>query len=96
VVNRAGQALRNAASTLLRSGSYLGAYYRRLRAKLGAPKAIKATAAKLARIIYRLLKHGQAYVDQGAEFYNQKYRQQQIQMLMKKAASLGLQIVQSA
>ena len=96
VVNRAGQALRNAASTLLRSASYLGAQYRRLRAKLGAPKAIKAMANKLARIIYRLLKHGQAYVDKGAEFYEQKNRQQQIQMLTKKAAGLGLQVIQSA
>ena len=96
VVNRAGQALRNAASTLLRSSSYLGAQYRRLRGKLGAPKAIKAMANRLARIVYRLLKHGQSYVDQGAETYEQKYRQQQIQMLTKRATSLGLQLVQSA
>ncbi len=96
VVNRAGQALRNAASTLLRSNSYLGAQYRRLRAKLGAPKAIKAMANKLARIIYRLLKYGQDFVDKGAESYEQKYRDQQIQLLAKKAASLGLQLVQSA
>ena len=53
-------------------------------------------ANKLARIIYRLLKHGQAYVDKGAEFYEQKNRQQQIQMLTKKAAGLGLQVIQSA
>lgn len=96
VVNRAGQALRNAASTLLRSHSYLGAQYRRLRGRLGAPKAIKAMANKLARILYRLLKYGQHYVDQGQEFYEQKYRQQQIQFLTKKAAALGLQLVQSA
>jgi transposase len=96
VVNRAGQALRNAASTLLRSNSYLGAQYRRLRGKLGAPKAIKAMANKLARIVYRLLKYGQAYVDRGADFYEQNHRQQQIQMLQKKAAGLGLQLVQSA
>ena len=96
VVNRAGQALRTAACTLLRSGSYLGAQYRRLRAKLGAPKAIKAMANKLARILYRLLKHGQSYVDKGAECYEQKYRQQQIQMLTKRATSLGLQLIQSA
>jgi transposase len=95
VVNRAGQALRNAASTRLRSQSYLGAQYRRLRGKLGAPKAIKAMAGRLARIIYRLLKHGQAYVDNGAEFYEQKHRQQQIQMLVKKAAGLGLKVIES-
>jgi transposase len=96
VVNRAGQALRNAASTLLRSQSYLGAQYRRLRAALGAPKAIKAMANKLARIVYRLLKFGQQYVDKGTEFYEQKYRRLQIQILSKKATSLGLQLVPSA
>lgn len=96
VVNRAGQALRTAASTLLRSETYLGAQYRRLRAKIGAPKAIKAMANRLARIIYRLLKYGQQYVDKGAEFYQQKYRNQQIKMLTKKAAELGLQLAESA
>jgi hypothetical protein len=96
VVNRAGQALRNAASTLLRSNTYLGAQYRRLRAKIGAPKAIKAMANRLARIIYRLLKYGQQYVDKGAEFYQQKYRNQQIKMLTKKAAELGLRLAESA
>ena len=96
VVNRAGQALRNAASTLLRSNSYLGAQYRRLRSHLGAPKAIKAMANKLARIIYRLLRFGQQYVDKGTQFYEQKYRDQQIRMLTKRAAGLGLQLVQSA
>jgi transposase len=96
VVNRAGQALRNAASTLLRSNSYLGAQYRRLKGRLGAPKAIKAMAGKLARILYRLLKHGQRYVDKGNDFYEQKYRAQQIKILSKKAAGLGLQLVQSA
>jgi len=95
VVNRAGQALRQAATTLLRSQTYLGAQYRRLRAKLGAPKAIKAMANRLARIVYRLLKFGQQYVDQGSEAYDQKYREQQLKMLTKRAAELGLQIVQS-
>lgn len=96
VVNRAGQALRQAASTLLRSQSYLGAQYRRLRAKLGSPKAVKAMAAKLARIIYRTLKFGQVYVDRGSEAYEQSYRQRQIKFLTKKAAELGLEIVHAA
>jgi transposase len=95
VVNRAGQALRQAASSLLHSQSYLGAQYRRLRSLLGAPKAIKAMANKLARIVYRLLRFGQQYVDKGAQLYEQNYRQQQIRMLTKKAAGLGLQLVQS-
>lgn len=96
VVNRAGQGLRQAASTLLRSQSYLGAQFRRLRAKLGSPKAVKAMAAKLARIIYRTLKFGQVYVDRGSEAYEQSYRQGQIKFLTKKAAELGLEIVHAA
>ena len=51
-----------AASTLLRSKSYLGAQYRRLRSRLGAPKAITAMAHKLARLVYRLLKYGHEYL----------------------------------
>ena len=69
VVNRASVAFRNAAVTLLRSQSYLGAQYRRLRTRLGAPKAITAMARKLACLYYRLIKHGQQYVDKGIEYY---------------------------
>ncbi len=94
--NRAGVALRLAASTLLRSETYLGAQYRRLRTKLGAPKAMKAMANKMARIAYRMMKYREQYVDKGKEFYEQKYRQQQIAMLTKKAAELGLQLVHPA
>jgi transposase len=94
--NRAGVGLRLAAGTLLNSDTYLGAQYRRLRTKLGAPKARKAMANKLARIAYRMLKYGEKYIDKGKEFYEQKYRQLQIRMLTKKATELGLQLVQSA
>jgi len=93
VVNRAATALRNAASTLLRSQSYLGAQYRRLRTRLGAPKAITAMARKLACLFYRLIKHGQQYVDQGTEHYEARYREQQIRALTKRAQKLGLQLV---
>ena len=92
VVNRAATALRMAASTLLRSRTYLGAQYRRLRTRLGAPKAITAMAHKLARLVYRLLRYGQQYVDKGLEHYEQRYREQQTALLRKKAASLGFQI----
>ena len=92
VVNRAATALRMAAVTLLRSRTYLGAQYRRLRTKLGAPKAITAMAHRLARLVYRMLKYGQQYVDKGAEYYEHRYRRQQIEFLRKKAAKLGLQI----
>lgn len=94
--NRAGLALRLAAGTLLESGTYLGAQYRRLRTKLGAPKARKAMANKLARIAYRMMKYGEEYVDKGKEFYEQKYRQLQIRMLTKRATELGFQLVQPA
>jgi transposase len=93
VVNRAATALRNAATTLLRSQSYLGAQYRRLRTRLGAPKAITAMARKLACLFYRLIKHGQQYVDKGNEYYEAKYREQQIRSLTKRAQKLGLQLV---
>ena len=92
VVNRAATALRMAAVTLMRSRTYLGAQYRRLRTKLGAPKAITAMAHRLARLVYRMLKYGQRYIDKGAEYYEHRYRQQQIEFLRKKAAKLGLQI----
>jgi hypothetical protein len=59
--NRAKVAFRQAASALLRSQNYLGAQYRRLRSRLGAPKAITAMARKLACLFYRLLKYGQQY-----------------------------------
>jgi transposase len=92
VVNRAATALRMAAVTLLRSRTYLGAQYRRLRTKLGAPKAITAMAHRLARLVYRMLKYGQGYVDRGADYYEHRYRRQQIEFLRKKAANLGFQI----
>lgn len=93
VVNRATVAFRNAAATLLRSQSYLGAQYRRLRTRLGAPKAITAMARKLACLFYRLIKHGQQYVDRGIEYYEARYRDQQIRSLAKRAQKLGLQLV---
>lgn len=95
VVNRAAKAFRLAASTLLKSQSYLGSQYRRLRARLGAPKAITAMAHKLARLTYRMLKYGSEYVDKGMEYYEQKYRQQELLRLQKKAHELGMQLVQA-
>ena len=92
VLNRAATALRLGASTLLKSQTYLGAQYRRLRSRLGAPKAITAMAHRLARLVYRMLKYGQQYVDKGAEYYEQRNRLQQIEFLRKKAAQLGLQV----
>jgi hypothetical protein len=71
--NRASIALRMAASTLRVSSTYLGAQFRRFRTKLGAPVAITAMAAKLARLVYRMLCYGMKYVDQGAKLYDGLY-----------------------
>ncbi len=95
VVNRAANALRQAANALIRSRSYLGAQYRRLRTKLGAPKAITAMAHRLARLVYRMLKYGQRYVDKGTEYYEQRYRNQQIQLLRKNATKLEFHITEA-
>jgi transposase len=84
VVNRAATALRLAVWSLIRSQSALGANFRRLRSKLGAPKAITAMAHKLARLIYRMMKFGADYVDKGMAAYESKYRQQQMKWLAKQ------------
>jgi transposase len=88
-------ALKMAASTLRKSKTYLGAQFRRLRTKLGASIAIKAMAAKLARLVYRILRYGVKYVDQGAAVYEAQHKQLQIKHLKWKAAKLGFQIVQT-
>jgi len=76
--NRAATALRLAAQCLHHSHSALGAFFRRLRTRLGAPKAITATAHKLARLTYRLLKYGEDYVAQGMAEYEQAYRERTV------------------
>lgn len=98
VNNRAATALRLAAQTLSRSNSWLGQSYRRLRAKLGAPKAITATAHKLARIIYHLLTTGQAY-DETVFALQEIENKHRIELrLRKQAQKLGftLTAVQAA
>jgi transposase len=94
--NRASIALRMAASTLRVSNTYLGAQFRRFRTKLGAPVAIKAMAAKLARLVYRMLRYGMKYVDQGAKIYEAQHRQRQIGQLKWNAAKLGFRVVEAA
>jgi transposase len=91
--NRAAVALRLAASCLHHSQSALGAFFRRLKARLGTPKAIVATAHKLARLVYRLLKHGEAYVAQGMAAYEHAYRDRVVKNLIRKAKELGYQLL---
>ena len=93
--NRATIALKMAATTLRLSNTYLGAQFRRLRTKLGPPIAIKAMAAKLARLVYRMLRYGMKYVDRGARLYETEHRLQQIRRLKWKAANLGLRVVEA-
>ena len=92
--NRVSIALKMAANTLRTSKTYLGAQFRRLRSRLDTPVAIKAMAAKLARLVYRMLRYGMKYVDQGAAFYEAQHRQLQIKHLKTKAAKLGFQLIQ--
>ena len=93
VVNRASDALRMAAVTLERSQSALGGFYRRMKGRLGAAEAITATAHKLARIIYRLIKHGEAYVRQGLEDYERKFQERKLYALKKTATTMGFNLV---
>jgi transposase len=90
--NRLAQALRMAAISAGKSHSALGAYYRRLSARLGKAKAIRATAHKLARLIYALLTKGQAYVDRGEDYYEQQYQQRVVKNLKKKALEMGFSL----
>lgn len=93
VRNRAAQALRLAAQSLHRSQTALGAFYRRMRGRCGPPKAITATARKLAILIYRMLKYGTDYVDQGQQAYEQQYQERALKALVKRAAKMGCAIV---
>jgi transposase len=90
--NRAATALRLAAACLHHSQSALGAFFRRLKARLGAPKAITATAHKLARLIYSMLKHGTTYVIRGMDEYEQQYRQRAVKNLCRRAHELGYEL----
>jgi transposase len=90
--NRAAQALRLAAANLKNSQSALGAYYRRLCARLDRAKAITATAHKLARLIYTLLTQGTEYVDRGQDYYEERYRQRVLHHLTRRAAKLGFEL----
>lgn len=92
VVNRMSDALRMAAVTLERSQSALGGFYRRMKARIGAAEAITATAHKLARIIYRLIKHGENYVRQGLEDYEKKFQQRKLYALQRTAKTMGFEL----
>lgn len=91
--NRAAQALRLAAAALRSSQSALGAYYRRLCARMDKPKAVTAAAHKLARLIYAMLTHGQEYTDRGQDYFEERYRQRVLHNLTQRAKAMGMQLV---
>lgn len=93
VQNRVAQSLRMAAQSLHHSKSALGAYYRRMRARVGAPKAITAAAYKLARLVWRMMTYGTAYVDVGQAAYEKKTAERTLTGLTKRAQSLGYTLV---
>ncbi len=93
VANRASQALRLAAAALRSSQSALGAYFRRMCARMDKPKAVTAAAHKLARLIYTLLTKGQEYTDQGQDYYEERYRERVLRHLSQRAKQMGLKLV---
>jgi len=93
VSNRAAISLRMSAYCLSRSKSALGGFFRRLRSRIGTPKAITATAHKLARLIYTLIKQGQEYVQAGQEAYEMKFQARKLKALHNNAKSMGYMLV---
>ena len=91
--NRATQALKLAAVALRNSKSALGAYYRRMCARMDKAKAVTAAAHKLARLIYVMLTKGEEYTDQGQQYYEERYRERVVRQLAKRARELGMDLV---
>jgi transposase len=91
--NRATQALKLAAAALRSSQSALGAFYRRMSARMDKPKAVTAAAHKLARLVYIMLTRGEEYTDKGQQYFEERYRERVVRQLTKKARELGLDIV---
>jgi transposase len=91
--NRAAAALRVAAQSLHRSHSALGAFLRRKAAQRGMPKAITATAYKLAVIFYTMLTKGTAFVERGQDYYERAYQARILKSLDRRARELGYSLV---
>jgi transposase len=93
--NRAASLLRLAAVSVGRTDTALGAFYRRLSARVGKAKAITGTARKIAVLFYNTLRHGMSYVDPGATYYEERYRQRVLGNLQRRAKSLGYVLSQA-
>lgn len=94
--NYAASTLRMAGSTLHRSNSALGAFFRRLKSRLGAPKATTAVAHKLGTIIYQMIVDGKEYDEIGQDYYENQYRERIIKNLSIRAKTLGFKLVEIA
>jgi len=90
--NRAGQAFRLAANSVTRADCAFGAFYRRKKSQIGPAQALVATAHMIARTVYFMLKNKVQYIRTSANSYDQRYREQQIRYLKRRAAKLGFQL----
>ena len=91
--NRIAHVLRLAAVSVGRTQTSIGAYYRRVARRKGAKVAIFATARKIATLLYRMLRYGQDYVDEGAKAYDQRFEQRRLISITASALDLGFQLV---
>jgi transposase len=94
--NYAASTLRMAASTLHHNDSALGAFFRRLKSRLGAPKATTAAAHKLGRIIFQMIQESKEYNEVGQEYYENQYRKRLIKNLSFRAKTLGYKLIEIA
>lgn len=96
VVNRATQAFRQAAQSVARSDSAFGAYFRSMRARLGPQQATVATAHKIARVVYHLLKHREVFQNESAEAYERQKQERELKHLNRRAHKLGYTLIPAA
>ncbi len=94
VSSRAAQVFRMAAKSAARSKTYIGAFYRRMKARLGAPKAMTATARKIAVIFYHMVKERTPYRDLGEEYYTTQNQARALKRLQHQATQLGYTLVE--
>jgi len=87
--SRVAAALRLAATTIGKTDTALGAFYRRLSARLGKAKAVTATARKIAVLFYNAVRYGMKYADPGGDYYEERYRRRVLDNLRRRAESFG-------
>lgn len=93
--NRLSVQLRLSATTIGRTNTALGAFYRRLGVRIGKAKAVTATARKLAVLLYNALRFGLHYRDPGADYYEQRYQDRMLKNLRRRAAELGYELTET-